>query len=746
MPTRPKSSETTAKTAVKTPPAEAPAKKKPGRRPVAKTAAEEAAAYERHKAAAAARSAAITNAGRELGPIPPVADPQRRAAAEASFQVFCETYLGETFNRPWSPDHLRVISKIEATVRHGGQYAMAMPRANGKTSLCEAGAEWAIVCGHRRFIALVGAEQASALEMLDSIKTEFESNELLLADFPEVLYPIHKLDGIVHRANGQLHQGKQTHITWTGNTIVLPMIPGSKAAGAIIKVAGITGRIRGMKYKRQDGASARPDLVIVDDPQTDESARSVIQVETREKVIGGAILGLAGPGKKIAGFCPCTVIVPGDLADRLLNRDLFPDWQGERTKLLYSFPARMDLWERYAELRKFSLREDRGITDATEFYREHRELMDAGAVVAWESRFEPGEISAVQNAMNLFFRNPDSFASEYQNEPLARVTAVEMLTAAQIAEKVNRRPQGEAPSEASHVTAFIDVQQNLLYWTAIAWEDNFSGYVLDYGAFPDQHRPFFTAANAQHTLQRLHPNLTWEAALAAGLETLASELLARDWPREDGATMRIERCLIDASWGASTEIVREVVRRNPAGGVLAPSHGRYVGATSIPFGEYKKKPGDRIGAFWRMPNAAGKKVRNVLFDANHWKSFVHARLGTTLGDVGSLSLFGANADRHAVFAEHLVAEDRVRVEAKGRVVDEWKAKPDRSENHYFDCVVGCAVGAAMLGCEMMGFTAPRKFVSTPIKLSSKQSATQPAPSAMQPNQRLRLSDIQSRRG
>jgi hypothetical protein len=42
---------------------------------------------------------------------------------------------------------------------------------------------------------------------------------------------------------------------------------------------------------------------------------------------------------------------------------------------------------------------------ATEFYREHREEMDAGAVVAWAERFNKDEISAVQNAMNLKLLN-----------------------------------------------------------------------------------------------------------------------------------------------------------------------------------------------------------------------------------------------------------------------------------------------------------------------------------------------------
>ncbi len=78
---------------------------------------------------------------------------------------------------------------------------------------------------------------------------------------------------------------------------MLPTIEGSKASAAIIKVAGITGRIRGMKFKRSDGMTVRPSLVVLDDPQTDESARSLSQCATREGILAGAVLGLAGPGK-----------------------------------------------------------------------------------------------------------------------------------------------------------------------------------------------------------------------------------------------------------------------------------------------------------------------------------------------------------------------------------------------------------------------------------------------------------------
>lgn len=97
---------------------------------------------------------------------------------------------------------------------------------------------------------------------------ELDGNALLLEDFPEVAYPIQCLDGIANRANGQLYKGERTHIGWTAREIVLPSIAGSRASGAIIKVAGITGRIRGMKFKRADGQTVRPSLVVLESMDT----------------------------------------------------------------------------------------------------------------------------------------------------------------------------------------------------------------------------------------------------------------------------------------------------------------------------------------------------------------------------------------------------------------------------------------------------------------------------------------------
>ncbi len=266
-----------------------------------------ARSYEEHRDAARQRQAELSQAGRDIGELPEVEDPDRKERCRTDFKAFCENYFPDVFTLEWSPDHLKVIKKIETAVLKGGLFALAMSRGSGKSSLTEAACLWSMLYGHRSFVVLIGATEGAALEMLESIKTELEVNEHIAADFPEATFPIAALDGIANRCAGQLYHGVRTRITWTADEIVLPTIEGAPSSGIAVRVAGITGRIRGMKFKKPDGRTIRPSLVIVDDPQTTESAGSLEQTRKRVRVLAGDILGLAGPGKKIAGVLPISV-------------------------------------------------------------------------------------------------------------------------------------------------------------------------------------------------------------------------------------------------------------------------------------------------------------------------------------------------------------------------------------------------------------------------------------------------------
>lgn len=696
-----------------------------------------ARSYEDRRNAERDRQAEQSLAGRDIGQLPEVVNPDRKAACERNFQLFCESYFPETYALAWSPDHLKVIEKIETAVLRGGLFALALPRGSGKTTITESAALWSMLYGHREFVVLIGATESAALELLDSLKTELEVNERLAEDFPEVCYPVAQLEGIANRCAGQLYKGERTRITWTSNEIVLPTVEGSRASGIIVRVAGITGRIRGMKFKRSDGRNVRPSLVVIDDPQTSESAGSLEQTRKRVRVLAGDILGLAGPGQKISGIMPCTIIRPGDMADIILNRNTHPDWNGEKTRMVYRFPTNMKLWEEYAEIRAEALRTEGNFQKATEFYLANREAMDAGAEVSWEARFNHDEVSALQHAMNLKFQDEQAFQSEYQNDPLPDDTADDSLLSVDgICAKINGLARWRVPLKCDRLTMFVDVQKALLFYVVIAWAEDFTGAVIDYGSWPDQHRHEYSLADANPSIQTLFPKAGFEGALYAALSALTDECLGREWEREDGAVLKIERALVDANWGQSTDVVYQFCRQSSHAGVILPSHGRYVGASSKPMTEYRKQQGDRLGFNWMIPNVAGKRaIRHVIYDTNYWKSFIHARLAVPVGDKGSLTLYGRIPGAHQLFAEHLTAEYRVKTQGRGRTVDEWKLKPQSHDNHFLDCVAGCAVCGSMLGASLPE-TLPAKLDRKPmIRLSDKRLGGIP------PNGRLKLSEL-----
>ena len=696
-----------------------------------------ARSYEDRRNAERDRQAEQSLAGRDIGQLPEVVNPDRKAACERNFQLFCESYFPETYALAWSPDHLKVIEKIETAVLRGGLFALALPRGSGKTTITESAALWSMLYGHREFVVLIGATESAALELLDSLKTELEVNERLAEDFPEVCYPVAQLEGIANRCAGQLYKGERTRITWTSNEIVLPTVEGSRASGIIVRVAGITGRIRGMKFKRSDGRNVRPSLVVIDDPQTSESAGSLEQTRKRVRVLAGDILGLAGPGQKISGIMPCTIIRPGDMADIILNRNTHPDWNGEKTRMVYRFPTNMKLWEEYAEIRAEALRTEGNFQKATEFYLANREAMDAGAEVSWEARFNHDEVSALQHAMNLKFQDEQAFQSEYQNDPLPDDTADDsLLSVDEICAKINGLARRRVPLKCDRLTMFVDVQKALLFYVVIAWAEDFTGAVIDYGSWPDQHRHEYSLADANPSIQTLFPKAGFEGALYAALSALTDECLGREWEREDGAVLKIERALVDANWGQSTDVVYQFCRQSSHAGVILPSHGRYVGASSKPMTEYRKQQGDRLGFNWMIPNVAGKRaIRHVIYDTNYWKSFIHARLAVPVGDKGSLTLYGRIPGAHQLFAEHLTAEYRVKTQGRGRTVDEWKLKPQSHDNHFLDCVAGCAVCGSMLGASLPE-TLPAKLDRKPmIRLSDKR------PGVIPQNGRLKLSEL-----
>lgn len=615
---------------------------------------------------------------------------ERRENCRLNLRLYLETYHRPKFPLEWSEDHLRAIEKIQDIVLNGGYYAYAMARGSGKTTIVVPASEWAASYGHRKFVVPIGATGPHALQMLQTIKLDFETNDLLAEDFPEICYPIRKLEGINNRAAGQTCGGERTRIKITDKHLVLPSIRvgdgWTPSSGVVIKPAGLLAAVRGMQVMNTAGEVQRPDVCILDDPQTDESARMPAQVEKRKRTIFNGVMGLAGPGKKIAIAMPCTVIAPNDLADQLLDRERYPEFRGQTSRLMKSMPseAAMKLWEKYREIRQDSLREHEDIRDATAFYVANREAMCEGAEASWLQRFNPDQVDAIQFGMDQWSENEGRFWAEYQNKPQAEEQAdVETIKPTELGLKINGLARGVLPDWAVKVTSFIDVQMDVLVWVVCAWADDLTGAVIDYGTFPEQRKRYWTLRNLDRKLRSTTGQPTVETAISAGLNTLLDDLAERSY---GGQSIKWQG--IDANWELSKKIVYQASKSRRT---VYPHHGRFVGAASLPMDLWKRGTGEKLGMFWRI-----KPGRIVQSDGNAWKSIVCKRLKSEQGKAGSIEFFGQHPREHELIFDQCSAEYGVNNKARGREVQEWKLKPGL-DNHYWDCLVGCAVGASILG-------------------------------------------------
>jgi hypothetical protein len=233
---------------------------------------------------------------------------------------------------------------------------------------------------------------------------------------------------------------------------------------------------------------------------------------------------------------------------------------------------------------------------------------------------------------------------------------------------------------------------------------DFTGYVVDYGTDPHQPIPYFEQATAPASLGDFAPGARKEAAILAGLTRVVDAILAKEWRREDGAVLRVGKLLIDARY--DTDLVGAFCRRSPHAALLVPAMGFYVPKGKEWTGFFANKEGGQTGFHWRIPPPKNGR-RYLLVDTNWWKTLALERLRVAKGDHGGWCLFGRDLRDHRLLADHWCSERPVWVEAKGLGRFEWELREGRPDNHWWDCLVGCAVGASLSGVTIPGLAPER---------------------------------------
>jgi len=641
---------------------------------------------------------------REIGEIPAVVDPAKRAECDRSLQVFLETCFPDVFHLQFSQAHLDLIAAIEHATTHGGYEAFACERGFGKTQLSIGAAVWGCLTGRVRYAVIIGANADMATAQREGIKRRLETSPTLYDLYPEICYPMRTLAG--SQKNSATYHGELLRIR-SRPDLVLPRIPGAPGSEAVISCTGIdSGSIRGRYYDRADGTTVRPELVMLDDPQDDNTARQPKEVESRSKKIRQAVAGTRGPGEKLAILMPCTVIAKRDLAYEFTDRDQRPEWSGRRIPAMPRMPDDLQrdnpLWHHYDELRREDLAGgDKARQRATQFYLDHRAEMSAGSEITWPARIEKNCVDALQGLMDKFLSDRMSFLAEQQQDPQGEDDLSVYLDYAGILSRYNKIRPGQIPSQAAIVLTGIDVQEHLLYWTQIAWSSQLTGWIIERSTFPKQPVADFHHLRPPRTIhqwcRQKFPlqQMSWEEEHTAAIEELLSTL-----PTPASVTMG--PIMIDNRWHKAQDVVHRLASDPRFSGRLIPSGGLFISGNETPISARKMQPGSKRidkSVEW-YTKREGSNRRMLLFDANFYRSQLQKGLSMEPGLPGSITYNATAPD--TILASHLSAKVVKKSTETKRKVEVWQNKPGIDQDHWLDCCVLCRVGAELAGYRPSG--------------------------------------------
>lgn len=678
----------------------------------------------------AARKSAARRLDRTIQ-IPPCDDPALRATLEADTVAWLRYIFqddGEIeapFSHPFSPQHLEIIAAIDTAIDVGGDQAIAASRGEGKSTLTERVALKAVLQGRVRFAAIFGATGPLAANSLEEIKLALETNGYLLALYPEVCVPIRALENVPQRAgamilagvrhdNGATFEDASADFEWTGKEVTLPRTPGAPASGATISTRGLDGAVRGLKKKGR-----RPDIAIIDDPDDEETARSIEQTKKLQKQIDRAIAGLGSQSKPISRVLLTTLQTASSVSAIYTDPAQKPSWKGKRFKFLAKKPARLDLWEKFVGMRQEDWK--LGTDNAHQFYLSNQVAMDDGAEVSNPYRFDPATQSS---ALEFYYSQvaklgQEAVSCEYDNEPPVEQASDDIvLSAKRIQKQISGLERQVIPEGTTHITQGIDCKKQALHWAVRAWLPDGSPHTVDYGVTEVLGTKYGESEGV-------------EAALTAAILKRYEEFRTGEYRFADGemATDLIEDSLtlIDCRWQreavvAACRLIGDHTRIMPVmgfgkskgvKGVFRP--GKATTATC--------KPGQNYNLVLDQCVIDGKMIRFWCVQAHtdYWKTWEHERWLTGEGKPGRMLIWGqhdAKSSRfgdlsrdmrhHNSYAHHLTNE----YETDGV----WKT---RSENvHYFDGSYYSDVASRIKGVNI-----PFK----PMLPSSPEVTAQPTP-------------------
>lgn len=258
-----------------------------------------------------------------------------------------------------------------------------------------------------------------------------------------------------------------------------------------------------------------------------------------------------------------------------------------------------------------------------------------------------------------------------------------LLDARVIAARVLPVPRGQVPANTRRLTIGIDLGRRYAHWTLLAWLPECTVHVVEYGGFEV---PYDTLGE--------------ERSLLVALREFRDNVIAKGW---QGSPRVPELAFVDAGWNQN--IVMMVCEE--AGPAMRATKG--IGNTYVR-GVDRESPRSKAVAAIEGIEEVRLATGGILFelDANHWKTWLHARLQTPIGQPGAMTIHQGD---HFKFGKHLTAERKTEEYVGGKgLVSKWELT--RRDNHWLDSTaLACAAGVA-LGERLVAAPAPVHVVQS----------------------------------
>ncbi|NGM81203.1 phage terminase large subunit [Paenibacillus sp. 7124] len=229
-----------------------------------------------------------------------------------------------------------------------------------------------VVYRKRRYILEISETDTLSKKLIGWINKQLKFNEKLRADFGPLLH---------ERNNQNEKDNEEAFIT---------------LSGTLVEASSSGKQLRGKRH-----GSYRPDLVIVDDPSSQNNEGTK---EAREKLIHWFNSVVVPIGTKATAIILVgTMVSATGLLNHVLKRR---DFESSFHGAVVSEPENPQLWEQYCEI--YARCED--MAEADTFYAENREALEAGVELAWPWRWTyralmHEKVNMGTRAYNSEFRN-----------------------------------------------------------------------------------------------------------------------------------------------------------------------------------------------------------------------------------------------------------------------------------------------------------------------------------------------------